>query len=86
MQKQNPAGATVESVRGQIRQLWQSNPRVRISVQIPHTKVVQDSEVLITGVHPHVFCVEESVGGTVQRHAFQYTDVLTRRVAIEGVG
>lgn len=75
---------TVDSVREQIRRLYEQNPRVRLSVQIPHTKVVQDAEAVITGVYTHVFCVEELVGGAVQRHSFQYTDVLTQRVGITG--
>ena len=73
---------TVREIRDQIRCQYEQNPRVRLSVQIPHTKVVQDTEVVITGVYAHVFCVEEKMAGTVQRHAFQYTDVLTRRVEI----
>ena len=49
---------------------------------IAHSKVVQDADVTITGVYPHVFCVEEWVGGTRQRHTFQYADVMTQRIAI----
>ena len=75
----------MESVREQIRRQFEKNPRVRLRVQIPHTKVVQDAEAVITGVYAHVFCVEEPVGGSAQRHAFQYTDVLTRRVEITAV-
>lgn len=85
VQKQRAPMTTVDAIREQIHQLYQSSPRVHITVQMPHTKVVQDAEVTITGVYPHVFCVEESMGVAPQRHAFQYTDVLTGRVGVEGL-
>lgn len=84
-ERRTAAGVTVESVRAQIAAQYHANPRVRISVQMPHSRLVQAAEVTITGVYPHVFCVEEIVGGAVQRHSFQYADVLTRRVEIEGL-
>ena len=86
VQKQRAPMTTVDAIRERIHQLYQSSPRVHITVQMPHTKVVQDAEVTITGVYPHVFCVEEPVGGTMQRHTFQYVDVLTRRVGIGTIG
>ena len=74
--------ASVESIRERIRQLYRSNPQVHITVQMPHTKIPQSSTATITGVYPHVFCLEDQVGGVCQRHSFQYTDVLTHRVTI----
>lgn len=82
---QSAPGMTLETVRAQIRTLYENSPRIRITVAIPHSKVVQDANVTITGVYPHVFCVEELVGGTPQRHTFQYTDVLTQRVGISSL-
>ena len=79
------SGPSVESVREQIRTLYRNNPRIRISAAAAHSKVVQDSEVTITGVYPHVFCVEELIGGTPQRHTFQYVDLITRRITISGM-
>lgn len=81
MQEKN-ARLTVDAVREQISAHFHQDPHVRITVQMPHSRLVQEVEVVITGVYPHVFCVEEIVGGSVQRHSFQYTDVLTRRVEI----
>ncbi len=78
-------GATVEDVKEQIRTQYRTNPRIRISVQMPHSRLVQSAEAVITGVYPHVFCVEEKVGSVKQRHSFQYADVLTRRVEIESL-
>lgn len=73
---------TVESVRAQIVRLLETQPHIRISVAIAHSKVVQDAEVTITGVYRHVFCVEEMSGGVPQRHTFQYSDLITGRVRI----
>ena len=76
---------SVEEIRGLILARFQHQPRVSISVQMPHSRLAQSSQVVITGVYPHIFCVEERIGDAVQRHAFQYVDVLTRRVEIEGL-
>jgi len=81
-QTRTVSGPSVEQIREQIRAMFDADPAVRITVQIPHSKVVQDADVTIVGVYPHVFCVEEIVGGTPQRHTFQYADVITRRVEI----
>ncbi|MBQ7849997.1 MAG: hypothetical protein IJ343_09770 [Clostridia bacterium] len=76
---------TIESVRERIRALYERAPHIRISMAAAHSRLVQDSQVVIVGVYPHVFCVEEPVGGTLQRHTFQYADVITRRIVIEGL-
>ena len=75
-------GPSLDTVREQIRMLYQTSPHIRITTAAAHSKVVQDSEVTITGVYPHVFCVEEKIGGVPQRHTFQYVDVITRRITI----
>ena len=79
------AAPSVEAIRERIRTLYRTSPRIRISAAAAHSKVVQDSEVTITGVYPHVFCVEELIGGTPQRHTFQYADIITRRIMISGM-
>lgn len=73
---------TIESVKARVKNQFETQPRIRISVAIAHSKVVQDAEVTITGVYPHVFCVEEKSCGVTQRHTFQYADIITRRVEI----
>lgn len=86
MQKnQQSTALSVEEIRMRILAQQQRDPCVRVSVQMPHSRLVQSVEVVITGVYPHVFCVEERVGGAVRRHSFQYADVLTRRVEVEGL-
>lgn len=74
--------ASADSIRERIHRLYKDNPLVHITVQIPHTKITQSSTATIIGVYPHVFCMEEHIGGVCQRHSFQYTDVLTQRVTI----
>lgn len=86
MQKNQQIPAmSVEEIRLRLLERLHSDPHVCISVQMPHSRLVQSVEVVITGVYPHVFCVEERVGGAVRRHSFQYADLLTRRVEIDGL-
>lgn len=73
---------TIDAAKARIQQLYSTHPHIRISVAIAHSKVVQDAEVTITGVYPHVFCVEENAVGVPQRHTFQYADLITRRIEI----
>lgn len=83
--KQQSSELTLEDIRLRILARRNNDPHVRISMQMPHSRLVESAEVVITGVYPRVFCVEEKVGGAVRRHSFQYADVLTRRVEISDI-
>lgn len=84
MQSHRASAETIESAKARIKAQFESHPRIRINVAITHSKVVQDADVTITGVYPHVFCVEENDAGTPLCHTFQYADLITRRVEIIG--
>ena len=84
LSKTPSGGLTLAQAREQIQHIYADNPHITISVTASHARVVQDSQVTITGVYQHVFCVEENSCGTPLRHTFQYADLITGRIVIRG--
>lgn len=76
---------SVEGCKARIQHLYEQGARLRVSMALTHSRVVQDAEVTITGVYKHLFCVREVNPGPQQNHTFTYTDLITRRIAIQEV-
>lgn len=77
-----PTHETLDSCKARVQALYAHDPHVRLNIALTHSKVVQDAQATIVGVHKHVFCVEEHSCGVPQRHTFTYADLLTRRVEL----
>ena len=70
----------LEQIRQRILERYRSDPNIRVNVSLRQPKLhLNDVPVKITGVYRHIFQVEEDSPGQTQRHARQFTDVLTRR-------
>lgn len=80
-----PANETPDACKARIQSLYERGARLRISMALTHSKVVQDAEVTITGVYKHLFCVQEVNPSPQQNHTFTYTDLITRRIAIQEI-
>jgi len=75
----------MEYIKSSIKELYNTNPSIHISVSKTHPKViVEKSPAKIIGVYKNIFQVEERESGRIPaRHTFQYTDVLIGQVKIE---
>lgn len=74
---------TIDTIRKDIRRLFEENPHVHVNVTMRHPKVsVQNGAAVITGVYPNTFQLEETQSGFTQRHSVQYNDVLIGRVEV----
>ena len=74
---------TIESIRCDIRRLFEENPHIHVNVTMRHPKVsVQNGPAVIKGIYPNTFQLEETESGFTQRHCVQYNDVLIGRVEI----
>lgn len=74
---------TIDAIRNDIRNLFETNPNIHVNVTMRHPKVsVQNGPVVIKGVYPNTFQLEETESGYTQRHSVQYNDVLIGRVEI----
>lgn len=74
---------TIDTIRKDIRRLFEENPYIHVNVTMRHPKVsVQNGAAVIKGVYPNTFQLEETESGFTQRHCVQYNDVLIGRVEI----
>ena len=74
---------TIDAIRNDIRNLFETNPNIHVNVTMRHPKVsVQNGPAVIKGVYPNTFQLEETESGYTQRHSVQYNDVLIGRVEI----
>ena len=74
---------TIETIRRDIRNLFETNPNIHVNVTMRHPKVsVENGYAVIKGVYPNIFQIEETDNGYVRCHSVQYNDVLIGRVEI----
>ena len=76
--------STVEHIKGEIKQLYETDPNIHINVKMTHPKmIVEGTPAKIVGVYKNIFQIEENDSGHPNRHTFQYSDVLIGQVIIE---
>lgn len=74
---------SLDGIKLKIRTLYQTDPHIRINVALTKPKIfLQNEQVLIKGVYPHIFQIEEKSGGSPKTHTLQYGDVLTGHIEI----
>ena len=74
---------TMETIRQDIRRLFETDPQVHVNVTMRHPKVsVQNGPATIKGVYPNTFQLEATNCALTQRYSVQYNDVLIGRVEI----
>lgn len=73
----------LDSIKNKILKLYKNDPNVHVNVDIPSPRVnVKNEPVLIKGVYPHIFQVEERSTGTPKTYTVQYGEVLLGHVEI----
>ena len=76
--------STVEHIKSEIKQLYETDPNIHINVKMTHPEViVEGTPAKIVGVYKNIFQIEENDSGRPTRHTFQYGDVLIGQVVIE---
>jgi len=73
----------LEIVKNKIKNLYETNPNIRINVTLSHPKIIfRNDPVTIKAVYPHIFIIEEYTSGKAKTHTLQYTDILTKQIEI----
>lgn len=73
----------IERIKARIDTLFKENERIHITVTTSRPRIyLKDFPVVIKGVYPHVFRVEEIGVENPHCYTFQYTDLLTNDVKI----
>lgn len=66
----------VDLARAKIKMLFKRHPTVPYNVNLTHPKLnLQNVEIKIVGVYPHIFQIEEYTEEKAKRHTLQYTNV-----------
>ena len=69
--------AALDVIKSKIQNLYQTNPNIHINVAVTHPKVNRKNEpVVIRGVYPHIFQIEERSSGSPKLRTIPYTEVL----------
>ncbi len=75
--------ASLDTIKKQIEHLFKTNPTIHMDVFLSAPRLtLENAEVTIKGVYPHLFRIEEFSGGRLKSHTLQYSQIYTRQVII----
>ena len=78
--------AGLDGIREKIRYLYDNHPDVHVDVYVRRPRVARqrilDIPVVIKGVFPYVFQVEDSSSGKPKTYLHQYNDIATKEIVI----
>ena len=73
----------LDMIKNRIQKLYKTNPQIHINVSMNSPKISLHNEpVIIKGVYPHIFQIEEKSTGIPKYHTLHYADILTRHIEI----
>lgn len=73
----------IDNIKLKVRELYEKNPNIHITISMTHPKInLQNEPVVLKGVYPHIFQIEERTSGFVRCHSLQYSDILTKQIEI----
>jgi len=78
---------SLDIIKAKIQKLYKTNPKIHINVAITSPKVnLKNAPVVIKGVYPHIFQIEEKSSDSPKTHTLQYTEVLLHNIEIIELG
>lgn len=78
---------SLDIIKSKIQKLYKTNPNIHINVAIAHPKLnLKNEPVVIKGIYPHIFQIEEKSSSSPKTHTLQYTDVLLHHIEIVELG
>jgi len=73
----------INSIISKINKLYHESPQIHINIKSSRPKqILNNVFVVITGVYPNIFCVEEINAKYPKKYSFQYADILIGKVEI----
>ena len=73
----------IDSIKNKIKMLYETNPKIHINIQSTRPKLILNNVyVIIKGVYPNIFCVEELGVEHPKTFSFQYVDILIGKIEI----
>lgn len=74
----------LDTVRNNIRELYDTDPSIHVNVVVknPRRTTLSNLPVVIKGVYPHMFQIEDRSKGKPMLYSHLYTDVITKDIEI----
>ena len=74
----------LDMIRNGVDTLYQTNPNVHVNVSIqkPRRVTLDHLPVVIRGVYPHMFQVEDCSEGYPKQYMHPYSDIVTKEIEI----
>lgn len=74
---------SIDIIKSSLQSLYKSNPNIHVNVSLNSPKIsLKNKAVVLTGVYPHVFRIEDRSRERAEAYTLQYVDVLTRNIEI----
>ncbi len=74
---------TIDAARRKILYLYRTHPDIHINVTLKRPKtIISNIPVVIKGVYPHVFKIEDYSSGTPKTYIHQYNEMITKEIEI----
>lgn len=74
---------SIDIIKSKIKSLYETNPSIHVNVSLNTPKLnLRNKPVLLIGVYPHVFRIEDRSNGRSEQYTLQYVDVLTKNIEI----
>lgn len=78
---------SLDIIKSKIQKLYKTNPNIHINVAITSPKAnLKNEPVVIKGIYPHIFQIEERRSSSPKCHTIQYTEVLLHHIEIVELG
>ena len=78
---------SIDIIKSRIKSLYETNPRIHVNVTISTPKInLRNRPVVLAGIYPHVFRIEDRANGKLEQYTLQYVDVLTKNIEIMELG
>ena len=74
---------SIDIIKSKIKSLYETNPSIHVNVSLNTPKIsFKNKPVLLIGVYPHVFRIEDRSGQRADQYTLQYVDILTKNIEI----
>lgn len=75
----------IDAIKDNIRTLYETDPHIHVNVIVknPRREVLYDLPVMIKGVYPNTFLIEDRNGRVSKQYTHLYNDVITKDIEIK---
>lgn len=74
---------SLDLLRNKIKNLYEQDPNIHINIQMTSPRIsLKNEPVIIKGVYPRIFKIEETTSGFHKSYTIQYAELITKQVEV----